>query len=455
MVADFLKKQSKQAWDGAGAAVSREAKLRQTLIGATICGGLIALAGLVLLIRGLIIGDGPDMILMFTVILIAGLLLIIVTLLQRRTSLLIEEDYEEKLRSEVEIRTQLAHERADKLQQMSMQMVETLAGAIDAKDKYTNGHSFRVSQYSVALAKALGWDEAEVEQLRAEALIHDIGKIGIPDSVLNKPGRLTDNEFMVIKSHTTIGGDILSSNASLPGAMLVARYHHERYDGTGYPAGLAGEDIPLHARVVAIADAYDAMKSDRIYRKGFPDSKIRSELANGKGTQFQPDFLDVFLVLFDTGVLHQLDERNKKYRFIDMRIRTSMLLEKLCRERDDLAENFGAELTAGGPELTQLRVMLENSAAGYGSELAMLVVTVRSLEEGAEEHLEVAMQAMIFSTNKSLEGIGLCVRYGANQLLVLIYDTSNNNTDMFLQRIYLDFFKLTDSGRFEMESFEL
>ncbi len=386
---------------------------------------------------------------------LTAILLNTVAMLQYHAGIVSEDEYDEKLKEEVERQTAVAKERSEKLSIMSIQMVETLASAIDAKDKYTKGHSFRVSQYSVALAKALGWDDAEVEQLRAEALIHDIGKIGIPDAVLNKPGKLTDNEFMVIKSHTTIGGDILSSNASIPGAMLVARYHHERYDGTGYPAGLSGEDIPLHARIVAIADAYDAMRSDRIYRKGFPDEQIRSELIRGRGTQFQPDLLDVFLVLFDTGVLRQLDERSRKYRFMDMRIKTSMLLEKLCQERDALLESYGQELKDGGDELVPLRCMVENSSAGYGSPLSLLVVTLTPVRECPYDEMETAMQAMIFSTNKSLEGIGLAIRYGKNQLLVLIYDTSNDNMDMFLQRIYLDFFKLTDSARFELKSFEL
>ena len=163
------------------------------------------------------------------------------------------------------------------------------------RDKYTNGHSFRVSEYAVALARELGWSEAEIKEFEREALLHDIGKIGVPDAVLNKPGRLTNEEFAVIKSHTTIGRGILEGLDGMNEAAKVAAYHHERYDGRGYPEGLKGDKIPKHARVISIADAYDAMHSDRIYRKALSNEVIREELKKGSGVQFNPNFLPAFL----------------------------------------------------------------------------------------------------------------------------------------------------------------
>ncbi|MBO4452982.1 MAG: HD-GYP domain-containing protein [Clostridia bacterium] len=231
-----------------------------------------------------------------------------IAMVQYHRSVLFRNEYTEMLNKEVEKQTKVAKERAERIESYNIEMVNMLAHAIDAKDRYTNGHSFRVSEYSVALADKLGWDEDEIAELRREALMHDIGKIGIPDSVLNKPGKLTPEEFSVIKSHTTIGGGILAESSKLAGASETARYHHERYDGKGYPEGLAGEKIPVHARVVSIADAYDAMHSDRIYRSGLPDEKIRSELVNGRGTQFDPVFLDAFLELFDDGTLERVAE---------------------------------------------------------------------------------------------------------------------------------------------------
>jgi len=232
-----------------------------------------------------------------------------IAMVQYHRATLVEIAYSEQLNKEVADQTKVIRENAERLARLSEEMVHTLAIAIDAKDRYTNGHSFRVSWYAVALAQHLGWDESELQALGNEGLLHDIGKIGIPDAVLNKPGRLSDEEYRVIKSHTTIGGAILAQAEDLAEASLVARHHHERYDGRGYPDGLAGEQIPLHARVVAIADAYDAMRSDRIYRKGLRVDIIREELVKGRGTQFDPAFLDAFLGMLDTGELEDIAAR--------------------------------------------------------------------------------------------------------------------------------------------------
>lgn len=227
----------------------------------------------------------------------------LIAMVQYHRMALRDIDYTERLNAEVEKQTAVANERADRLEHMSDEVVNMLAVAIDAKDRYTNGHSFRVSAYSVALARHLGWPEEEIKALQREAMLHDIGKIGIPDEVLNKPGRLTDAEFDVIKSHTTIGGKILARSDSMRNAADVARSHHERYDGSGYPAGRKGDEIPLHARIVSIADAYDAMRFDRIYRKGLARDVIHAELVRGRGTQFDPALLDAFLETEADGTL--------------------------------------------------------------------------------------------------------------------------------------------------------
>ena len=215
--------------------------------------------------------------------------------------------YEEHLEHEVAIQTSKLEERGRKMEQMSIQVVRALADTIDAKDKYTKGHSTRVARYAVRLAKELGYSEEELSNLRNVALLHDIGKVSVPDSVLNKPDKLTDIEYEVIKSHAAVGGDILSNISVLPGLKEAARYHHERYDGKGYPEGLKGEEIPEIARIVCIADAYDAMSSRRVYRNSLSSEKIREELVKGKGTQFDPDFTEVFLRLFDEGKLQEED----------------------------------------------------------------------------------------------------------------------------------------------------
>jgi HD-GYP domain-containing protein (c-di-GMP phosphodiesterase class II) len=232
--------------------------------------------------------------------------LTLIAMIQYHMSARREIEYSGRLSVEVKKQTAVARERADKLELLSTEVVNTLAVAIDAKDRYTNGHSLRVASYSAALGKRLGMDDDEIHNLRQEAMLHDIGKIGIPDEVLNNPGTLTAEEFAIIKSHTIIGGKILSRNSALLNAADVARFHHERYDGTGYPLGLKGKKIPLHARIVTVADAYDAMRSDRVYRKGLSPEAIRNEFKNGKGTQFDPEFTEVFMKMEAQGELDRI-----------------------------------------------------------------------------------------------------------------------------------------------------
>lgn len=218
-------------------------------------------------------------------------------------SVLNDMQYNDKLTNEVQRLTAIEIERRKQIENMSVQMIETLANAIDAKDKYTNGHSYRVSEYAVLLAKKLGWSEEQIKFLRYEAILHDVGKIGVPDVILNKDSKLTDTEYEIIQSHTCLGGEILSKADTVPNASDVAKYHHERVDGKGYPEGLAGEKIPVNARIVCIADAFDAMNSDRVYRKALPKETIIHELKKGSGTQFDAEFLDVFLKMYENGEL--------------------------------------------------------------------------------------------------------------------------------------------------------
>ena len=190
-------------------------------------------------------------------------------------------------------------ERNDEMEQMTMQTITTIANTIDAKDEYTRGHSRRVSEYSAAIAKELGYSEQEVSDIRFIGLLHDIGKIGIPDAVLNKPGRLTDEEYQVMKSHTSVGAEILKDIDMIKGLDIGAKYHHERMDGKGYPDGLSGDEIPMIARIIAVADAYDAMSSNRVYRRHLNEEKVLSELKNGVGTQWDADCANAMIRLIE------------------------------------------------------------------------------------------------------------------------------------------------------------
>ena len=190
------------------------------------------------------------------------------------------------------------HERDNKIIRES---IETFTGFIDAKDPYTNGHSKRVAEYTRMIAKECGYAGEELDRIYYMALLHDCGKIGVPDSILGKPGKLTNEEFEIIKSHAVRGGEILSSFKSLEDADEGALYHHERYDGKGYPEGRAGEDIPLIARMICVADSFDAMNTNRVYRKMLTKERILSELENNKGLQFDPKMADIMLGLLKSG----------------------------------------------------------------------------------------------------------------------------------------------------------
>ncbi len=193
------------------------------------------------------------------------------------------------------------NERHQRDNEIINESIETFTGFIDAKDPYTNGHSKRVALYTKRIAKEFGYEGEDLDRIYYIALLHDCGKIGVPDHILGKPGRLTDEEFEIIKSHTVRGAEILSSFKSLKDVGEGACYHHERYDGRGYPEGRAGEDIPFIARMICVADSFDAMNTNRVYRDKLSREHIISEIENNKGKQFDPKVADVMLALIRDG----------------------------------------------------------------------------------------------------------------------------------------------------------
>lgn len=213
------------------------------------------------------------------------------------------------LSREVQKKTQEVLSQNEKLERISMQIVRTLSGAIDAKDTYTNGHSTRVAEYSKEIAKRAGLSEKIEDEIYMMGLLHDVGKIGIPDAIINKPAKLTDEEYSIIKAHPVVGANILKDITEFPKLSVGARWHHERYDGKGYPDGISGEDIPREARIIAVADAYDAMSSRRSYRDALPQAQVRAEVQKGKGTQFDPVFAEIMLSMIDEDTDYQMREK--------------------------------------------------------------------------------------------------------------------------------------------------
>lgn len=197
-------------------------------------------------------------------------------------------------------------EKTKEMERITIQAIMTVANTVDAKDDYTKGHSMRVAAYAELLAQRLGWSEEDIQNIYYVAMLHDVGKIGVPDAVLNKPFKLTDLEFRLIKGHTLVGAEILKDFKMFPNVNVGAKYHHERYDGKGYPEGLRGESIPLVARVIGLVDSYDAMTSNRVYRKRLSDDTVMHELEKGKGTQWDPELVDIFIQLIKEGALERL-----------------------------------------------------------------------------------------------------------------------------------------------------
>ncbi len=236
---------------------------------------------------------------------------IIPQVLERRISRTIELlDFQKHLQEKID-------EKTMEINVLAIESIFAIVHGIEAKDDVTEGHSVRVASYSKALARAMGFNDLAIEKIYHTALLHDVGKIGIPDAILKKTGQLTPEEYDQIKRHTTIGADILSPFRTMDYLADGALYHHERYDGKGYPLGLKERQIPVIGRILAIADVYDALISKRHYKDSMDERSARQELLDGSGTQFDPDIVSIFIDLMDAGVLEQarLDSQKESERW--------------------------------------------------------------------------------------------------------------------------------------------
>lgn len=334
---------------------------------------------------------------------------------------------------EAVIATEKANASAEKMM-LSMKMLETLAGTLDAKDKYTNGHSMRVSFYATRLAEELGWDKERVSMLRYEALLHDIGKIGVPDAILNKPSRLSEMEFGLIKSHTIVGSDILKNMIAVPGASEVAKYHHERFDGKGYPNGLCGTDIPLNARIVCIADAYDAMSSDRIYRKALSGNVIRNELINGRGTQFDPELLDKFVEMMDADKLNitdtlSMDEKDMEQQNILLDIEN--VIHKL---------SSASEQKKNINDFDKFYRYMRDIGIRYNHSVEVVQVEIISVsEDNSDEMLNDVSDFLQIAIRKNIRAVDMHYRYSPMKHMIILLDAGLENIGVVQKRIQFDF----------------
>lgn len=254
-------------------------------------------------------------------------------------------------------------------QRLFEQTATALVNAIDAKDVYSHGHSIRVAEYSEKIARMSGKDDDECYRIYYAALLHDVGKIGIPNHIINKKGKLTEEEYEIIKEHPVKGNQILSSINEYPYLSIGAHYHHERYDGKGYPDRLKGEDIPEIARIISVADAYDAMSSNRSYRNAIPQQLVREEIIKGSGTQFDPVFAGIMNILIDQDTEYRMRERQS--------------VSELAGRNELVCSDFGSDFSDGiaiTRQITKIHMCSEPAGDAAGSKSGPALVLFDSLD---------------------------------------------------------------------------
>ena len=323
------------------------------------------------------------------------------------------------------------HEKRRK--QMTTSTIETIASAIDARDEYTGGHSERVGFYAQLLAREVASEymlsEEDVLRIHYIGLIHDIGKIGVAESVLNKAGKLTDEEFSLMKRHTEIGYEMISSLGNeIEGVLDGIRSHHERYDGNGYPDGLKGEEIPLVARILCLADSYDAMTSNRVYRKRLTSEEVRSELVTCSGTQFDPKLSEVFLRLLDRGDLHEntVDgmASNEKGEVLHS-ARLEDRLQKDTREGQKIIH----------PSHVRMLCYIIKLMEKKGKDYAVLFIGPENFDELTDKQLSSARRNLAGAINAIIRNHDVNIRYDERYNIVALYDVSDLARGYFIDSV--------------------
>ena len=337
--------------------------------------------------------------------------------------------------------------RRRQAEKMSLQMIQTLATTIEAKDEYMKGHSYRVAAYAALIAQELGWDATEISNLKDAVYMYDVGKIGIPDAILNKPTRLTEEEYERVKAHTVIGADILKNITIIDHVAEIARYHHERYDGHGYPDGLIGEDIPIHARIVAIADSYDAMNSKRIYRNALPQEQIRDEILTNRGKQFDPDIADVFLKLMDEGRLvieENYPENISQSGLSAAEIETGKFISKIMNTMKSQEDMESYDYLTGLP----MRNRGENAIAQLmqqhrGCLVFMDMDNLKKINDIYGHKAGDRALKLIGNLLKNEEDGSVACRLGGDEFLLFLPEKNKEQSKEYVNRIFKEFKKET------------
>ena len=343
-------------------------------------------------------------------------------------------------------------EMGDRKEDFSINFVMSITNIIDARDDYTGGHSKRVASCAVALAEKLGMSREDIFNMGYVGLLHDIGKIGIRDEVLNKPGKLTEREYEMIKRHTLSGADILDGLYFIPHVQEGALYHHERYDGKGYPTGLKGEEIPFFARVINVADSYDAMSTNRVYRPQLTREEIIREFERCKGTQFDPQIAEVFIGMLQEG----FDNARQVELFADQNYHMKNLINRylfqLKRPSEDLSADEEADRNAGSAESTSavglLRALEQNpelaGVHGYLRSLAgrntaeplLLRISLAPVDRGGGRRItEADTEYLKNAIIHTIRNEDVCMPVNASEYLIIMYHVKEDGTDAIVERI--------------------
>lgn len=327
------------------------------------------------------------------------------------------------------------------LEKMSLQTVETIANTIDAKDAYTQGHSRRVAEYSEIIAKNMGLDKELIDEIGNIAFLHDVGKIAVPDTVLNKPSRLSDEEYELMKTHTTAGASILKDIDSIPDIVLGAKYHHERYDGKGYPDGLKGDEIPLVARIIGLADAFDAMTSTRVYRPSLTKEVVLEQLEKGRGTQFDPDCVDAFIdYARESDIYYDPDNPDSTRNFIELRT---------LNEDSDRDELTGAYNRLFGEKQLSLSLTRDKGALVLIDIVGLKEINMEYGFRRGDYYLKLVSDCIRVTLLDNKE-IPYIIRFDGNEFLVFLYDCETKEKSTAWIEAFLDNLKnVAESNGFE------
>lgn len=335
--------------------------------------------------------------------------------------------------------------RRRQTERISLQTIKTLSVTVETKNVYTNGHSQRVADYSALIAGALGWDDKRINNLRNAAYMHDVGMIGIPDSIVNKPTRLTEEEYAIIQRHTLIGADILKDITLIEHVAEVAHYHHERYDGTGYPEGLSGEEIPVEARIVAVADSYDAMNSKRIYRNALEKERIIEEFERGSGTQFDPAIAQLFVRLIregkvDTALLPA--ESIGESRMDNYESETTKFISDIMSTMQSQEDSDNYDFLTGLPVRSKGEILIAQMMQEHDG--GLVFVDMDNLKRVNDVYGHKAGDRALKLLGNILKDAGdnsIACRLGGDEFLLFLPDYSKDEIHACVKHIFFEFAK--------------